>query len=128
MNTYLLVEDSPERIDWFIRAMPDVSWHITRNPLVAIEWLGNIRRTRAYEGIYLDHDLGTEPYSGGDVARFIIANRLLWVPKIIVHSVNVVSAPDTVGRLTSAGFEAEWIPFPTLVDRMGVYGKVQISV
>lgn len=107
----LLVEDAPERIRWFRARYPSLD--VTHDVDHAI-WL---LQTQAYDLLFLDHDLGTEPKAGRDVATWLVAHPTCHPGlMIVVHSVNVVSAPKIVAELHAAWRTAKWIPFPTLME------------
>lgn len=111
----LVVEDDLMRWEWFrtqtLRYGRYGSTALAMTVPAAIRHLEN----GEYELIFLDHDLGTEPAVGRDVARWLIEHpdrspRAL----IICHSVNAVSGPKIERELIAAGREAKWIPFPLL--------------
>lgn len=112
----LVVEDEAWRIRWFRERMPDCD--VTGLVDEAIHWLGR----RRYDALFLDHDLGTDPAVGRDVALWLAAHPAilpsLW---ITVHSINVVSAPKIIADLAEGGRRATWIPFTSLVgaNRIG---------
>ena len=111
----LVLDDDPVRHDWFTRSFEDVVHVWTVPEMIAQLELGDEVRV-----IFLDHDLGTEPAVGRDVARWLIAHPERH-PKasIIVHSVNVVSGPKISRELRDAGRVALWRPFPELQEEMG---------
>jgi len=61
----LLLEDDPNRCEWFTGWIPDAIWDVTCKTGVAINWL----LERSYGLILLDHDLLEEHYLG-DSGRF----------------------------------------------------------
>ena len=105
----LVLDDSDERHAWFQANLSNVT--SVRTVPEAIRAL----ETESYGMVCLDHDLGTEPAVGRDVARWLIQhaeyNPLLTV---IIQSVNAVSGPKMARELTEAGRRAWWIPFPKL--------------
>ena len=93
MINVLVLDDSVERHNWFGQNLklpvPHGVSHVYTVPQ-AIQFL----EARTYHTIYLDHDLGTEPAVGRDVARWLIEHpEQSPDASIIVHSVNVVSGP-----------------------------------
>lgn len=107
----LLVEDSEERVAWFRQRFPE-HLDVTASVDEAIQRL----QERQYDLLFLDHDLGTEPRVGRDVAQWLIAhpenNPNLFT---IVHSVNHVSGPKIVQDLRDqAKRPVWWVPFLVL--------------
>ena len=116
----LLVEDEAHRVEWFQRAViaagaTRMTW--AQDVPTAIARLQNTH----YDFLFLDHDLGTEPAVGRDVARWLI-DRPGEHPQVVttVHSMNVVSAPKIVRELLDAHRRASWVPFSALVARGGL--------
>ena len=107
----LIVEDDAERIAWFRRTFAEATKNITGDTLEAIILLG----THEYTHLYLDHDLGTEPRVGRDVARWLIDHPGVQPNLLtIVHSMNVVSADKIVRELADAGRPVLRMPFSVL--------------
>lgn len=109
----LLVEDEEIRRNWFKSHCGDTPLDITGDVDQAILMLS----LHDYDTLWLDHDLGTEPKVGRDVAKWLIANpdRLPHMA-IYVHSVNVVSGPKMVLELKEAGRPAQYVPFTQLLS------------
>jgi hypothetical protein len=111
----LIVEDEQWRLDWFKRTLDEFDTTCLVDE--AIRWLGR----RHYDLLYLDHDLGTDPAVGRDVARWLAAHPdVLPRLSIVVHSVNVVSAPKILADLAAGGRLAEWVPFTQMVGAVPV--------
>jgi hypothetical protein len=109
--TVLIVEDDERRVRWFREQYPDAM--ITNKTEDAMTWLAE----RSIDRLFLDHDLGTEPRVGRDVAKWLAANPdVLPGLKIVVHSVNIVSAPKILADLADGGRDAEWVPFTRMVQ------------
>ena len=109
-ETVLIVEDEELRLRWFHERYPHAL--VTRSVQAAITWLG----TLPINHLYLDHDLGTEPFVGRDVAQWLaLRPDVLPDLTITVHSVNVVSAPKILADLAAGGRKAEWIPFTAMI-------------
>lgn len=106
----LVLDDDPERIRWFreqYNAPTDiVDWVQT------VEAAINYLSVGRYHKVYLDHDLGTEPAVGRDVAKWMIRTKFSNDTPIRVHSVNAVSGPKITRELRDAGYDAYWLPFP----------------
>lgn len=107
----LVVEDEPGRVEVFRDMLGE--FDLTAEVAEAIAWLG----TQPYDRLYLDHDLGTDPVVGRDVATWLIAHPATQRElEIIVHSMNVVSAPKIVRELQAAGRTVVRTPFNVLVQ------------
>ena len=109
----LLVEDEDVRHEWFRRHLQMEDLHLTKDVDEAIFWLGLDHHH--FESLWLDHDLGTEPKVGRDVATWLIRHPSKQPDlHVYVHSVNVVSGPKIVQELIQAGRPATLIPFTRL--------------
>jgi hypothetical protein len=116
----LLLEDDPNRCEWFTGWIPDAVWDVTCKTGVAINWL----LVHTYGLILLDHDLLEEHYlsavpndlsTGFAVARWLAENpECQKEVRILVHSMNFDGANRMIDVLTSSGRAAEHIPFPQL--------------
>ena len=108
---YLLVEDRPLRIEWFKdRFGPENLVH-TLDVDEAIELLA----LGSFEYLFLDHDLGTEPKAGRDIALWLIAHpAILPNLKIITHTHNSVSGQKIERELQACGRYATWLPYDYL--------------
>ena len=101
------------RREWFRRHLRDEDLLVTKDVDEAIFWLGLSHHD--FETLWLDHDLGTEPKVGRDVATWLILHPTIQPNlHIYVHSVNVVSGPKIVRELKEAGRPATLIPFTRL--------------
>ena len=108
----LVLDDDPIRHDWFAVRFPGIV--ASRTVSEALQWLG----TGDWDELYLDHDLGTEPAVGRDVAKWLIERPTVMPElRIIVHSVNIVSGPKIERELRAAGRWAGGIPFDVLGNR-----------
>ena len=116
----LLLEDDPNRCEWFTGWIPHAVWDVTCNTGVAVNWL----LERSYGLILLDHDLLEQHYfsatpddlnTGFAVAKWLAKNpESQKEARILVHSMNFDGANRMVEVLTSAGRDARHIPFPHL--------------
>ena len=105
----LILDDDMTRHAWLGAQCPG-SIHVTNVPS-ALELL----EQGDFDRIFLDHDLGTEPAVGRDVAKWLIAHpekspNIL----VIIQSVNAVSGPKIERELLAGGRAAFWQPFPNL--------------
>lgn len=102
----LILEDSTERVKYFIERYSDHELTITENAKDAIVYLNE----DVYDYIFLDHDLGPNNGSGADVASYIgsglTANN---DAHVIIHSWNTPAAA-TMLRLCPGAFV---LPFGT---------------
>lgn len=127
----LLVEDDPERIEWFSEEfvrIPNLHRYITKDTHKAIRWL---ETGAPFDYIFLDHDLKMEHYTnepylvnetplerwdrihnkpgtGREVTRWLAANPAASPKaKIFIHSWNetgrCVMAHDVIARRPGAG-------------------------
>lgn len=107
---YLLVEDRALRVAWFKDRFGAENLVHTLDVDEAIELLS----LGQFEFLFLDHDLGTEPKAGRDVALWLIAHpEVLPNLKIITHTHNSVSGQKIERELQEAGRPARWKPFAT---------------
>jgi CheY-like chemotaxis protein len=123
----LLLEDDPNRCEWFTGWIPDAVWDVTCKTGVAINWL----LERSYGLILLDHDLLEEHYlsaipddlnTGFAVAQWLAENpECQKAVRILVHSMNFDGANRMVEVLTRSGRAAEHIPFPHLQTHCQAY-------
>jgi len=80
-----VLEDSPERIKWFQKTFGDCNLTFTDDVKTACEEL----RTRDYDLIFLDRDLGhPRGESGEDVAWVMKEEKLAQNATVVVHTVN----------------------------------------
>lgn len=88
-----------------------------------------IKRIQEMEEIsilFLDHDLGGEVYvdtdredCGMEVVRWIENNNPL-IRNIVVHSMNKPAADEMVQRLQDASYNASYVPFTVLIERIKI--------
>ncbi len=111
MIRVLLVEDEDARVAWFRQHEPNAAIQHVRTVPKAIAAL----QSGIYEWLWLDHDLGTEPAAGRDVATWLVAHPDCnpWL-RIQTHTVNAVSGPKIVRDLQTAGRDCRWVPFSQL--------------
>lgn len=82
----LVLEDSIERIKYFLERFCDHDLTITENAESAINYLAE----GVYDCIFLDHDLGKNNGSGADVAAFLASGLTEnFHSTIIIHSWNM---------------------------------------
>ena len=109
----LVLDDEQYRHDWF-----DQNVHPAPEHVYTVGTAISALTTTAYDVIYLDHDLGTEPLVGRDVARYLADHpECCRGASVIVHSVNGVSGPKIVRELRAAGRPASWVPFHGLAAK-----------
>lgn len=111
----LFLDDEEYRYQVMVRQVePATVVHWVRTVPEAIRAL----ETAAWDQVWLDHDLGTEPAVGRDVARWLCLHPEVAVPLIVVHSINTVSAPKMVRELLEAGRATIRRPFDTLLESL----------
>lgn len=106
----LVLEDEDYRRQWFTKYMnyPEIVGTVSECiTLLSQHW---------YDELWLDHDLGTEPEVGRDVAKWLIANPSVQPQlRIFVHSINQTSGPKMTRELQVGGRFAEYVPFYSLI-------------
>ncbi len=104
----LLLENEPHRVAWFqANGTACEITHVTTVP-EAITRL----ESEPFDQLWLDHDLGTEPAAGRDVATWLIAHPECQPGlRIVTHTVNAVSGPKIRSELRAAGRSCMWVPF-----------------
>ena len=104
----LFLDDEEWRYKWLAaHSTPDTVLHWVRTVPEAIAAL----EAEAWDQIWLDHDLGTEPAVGRDVATWLAQHPEVTADLIVVHSVNTVSAPKILRELLASGRAAIRRPF-----------------
>ena len=79
-----ILEDSPERIKWFQQFFGDSNLVHTKDVKTACDEL----RTKDYDLVFLDRDLGHPKENGEDVAWVMKEEQLCKNACVIVHTVN----------------------------------------
>ena len=83
LNIFVL-EDSPERIKWFEKTFSDCDLIYTKDVQTACDEI----RTKDYDIIFLDRDLGHPKENGEDVVWVMKEEQLAKNSCIVVHTVN----------------------------------------
>src|SRR5205085_10216702 len=125
----LLLDDDESRHVWFERRFAGDELDIAVEPNAAIELLD----ARAYDAIFLDHDLLPEHYNsavapaddertGYAVAAWLAARADAQMgATIIVHTRNADGALKMVQAMRAAGRPAEYVPWPRLPEQIRNY-------
>jgi hypothetical protein len=79
-----ILEDAPERIKWFQQTFGDCNIVYTKDVETACDEL----RTKDYDLIFLDRDLGHPKENGEDVAWVMKEEQLARNACIVIHTVN----------------------------------------
>ena len=79
-----ILEDCPERTKWFQKTFGDCNLCITKDVKTACDEI----RTKDYDLIFLDRDLGHPKENGEDVAWVMKEEQLAKTACIVVHTVN----------------------------------------
>jgi len=79
-----ILEDCPERVKWFHKTFGDCNLCITKDVKTACDEL----RTKDYDLVFLDRDLGHPKENGEDVAWVMKQEKLAQKACIVVHTVN----------------------------------------
>jgi len=103
----LILEDDSYRITTFIEKFCNHDMTITENAKAAIDHL----KSKAFDYIFLDHDLGTNNGNGTDVAQYLYDNpeNLNNKAQVVIHSWNTPATNGMLDRL----YGAVHIPFNT---------------
>jgi len=83
MKIYI-VEDSPERMEWFRKTFHDCEIYHTFNVQQACKDI----EENEYDLIFLDRDLSHYKFNGEDIAWHMKENKLAENAAIVIHSVN----------------------------------------
>ena len=113
-GSIIVLEDSPERVDWLRRNFSDVTilWATTVDRFSRL-----IESTSDVRLVILDHDLGQDDETwpldptgknGMDAIRCLGTNTH---HPFVVWSINTVEGPRMISELESLGAIARWIPF-----------------
>jgi len=113
----LILEDNPNRIEFFKRIYKNHDLYITKD-------LDDAQQTVTYNEIdimFLDHDLEynnlqavKEERTGYEFVKYLVLNELQKHAVIYVHSMNPVGGQAMTTLLRDNGYEAQWIPFHLL--------------
>jgi len=119
-----LLEDDKRRCEWFAKRFKGDIIDVAAEVSQAKQLL----QTRAYDSIFLDHDLMPEHYgaethddehTGYAIASFLAARpELQRSATIMVHSFNADGGMRMVEELRKAGRNVDYIPFHFLEDRL----------
>ena len=109
MKIYIL-EDAPERMEWFRRTFNDCEIYHTDQ----VEQACNDIEENEYDIIFLDRDLGHYKFNGEDVAWHMKENKLAEKSAIVIHSVNPRGQRNMYKYLTEYHSQVHQIPFTEL--------------
>jgi DNA-binding LytR/AlgR family response regulator len=113
MKIYI-VEDAPERMEWFEEVFADCE--ITHTDQV--EQACNDIEENEYDIIFLDRDLGHPKLNGEDIAWHMMENELAQDAAIVIHSVNPRGQRNMKKYLDKYHPQVLQIPF-TQLRKMG---------
>ena len=109
----LVLEDSPERIEWFQKNFNKVDFYFCKN--VNAAW--GLLHIQKFDIIYLDHDLGEDAQTGYDFAKILAEEirekRITNNPTIYIHTSN----PGGAENMKSVLKDAIICPFHVLVTK-----------
>jgi len=109
----LILDDSQERHDIFdMKLEGELLTHVFTHE-EAVKALEAQTPKTLFDCVYLDHDLGTDPVTGFNTARFIAESlpKELHPRIVVVHSCNSVRAPLMVETIERAGILSRWEMF-----------------
>jgi len=106
-----IVEDAPERIEWFKKTFTDCELSIIDDVGKACEDLSSNR----YDLIFLDRDLGHTKETGEDVAWHMYNNKLAEDSLIVVHTMNTRGQRVIMRYLDKYHDNSHLIPFNELM-------------
>lgn len=126
----MLLDDDERRHRWFRKRFVGDDLDIAENVQEAVEFLAE----RAYDAIFLDHDLLPHHYESNDhddwantglaVARYLRDNpEKQRAATIVVHTRNADAAIDMVTTLRETGRTVEYCAFPLLDLKIRNYWK-----
>lgn len=79
-----ILEDSPERIKWFQKTFCDCNLLFTKH----VEEACNELRTKDYDIIFLDRDLGEDLPCGEELTKVMMEERIAKNSCIVIHTNN----------------------------------------
>lgn len=110
----LILEDSPERIEFFKRIYKNHTLFITAD----IDMAYHYTEIEELNILFLDHDLEPDNFkslkegrTGYDFCKSLVEGKLQRHALIYVHSCNPVGGQVMVNLLKDNGYEAIWTPF-----------------
>src|SRR5438477_6976795 len=119
-----LLEDDKRRCEWFAKRFKGDVIDVA----CEVQQAKQLLQTRAYDSIFLDHDLMPEHYgadttdderTGYAIASFLAAHpELQRSATIMVHSFNADGGMRMVEELRNAGRDVDYIPFHFLKERL----------
>lgn len=110
MRIYI-VEDAPERMEWFRKTFHDCEIYHTDQ----VEQACNDIEENEYDIIFLDRDLGHPKFNGEDIAWHMKENELAEDSAIIIHSVNPRGQRNMSKYLGEYHSQVLVIPFTQLI-------------
>ena len=111
-----ILEDDPNRIDWFKENLMTDDLDITQDVAEAMKWL----KSKEYDAVFLDHDLGGEVFvdsaewnTGATVAQMIheTPNKVL---DVVIHSWNPCGAKIMRDSMRANGVSCFYFPFQNM--------------
>lgn len=113
----LILEDNPERIEFFKRVYKTQNLLITSD----INEAYHIAENTELDIMFLDHDLEPDNFSaiksgrtGYDFCKSLVEGKLQRHSICYIHSMNPVGGQAMMNLLRDNGYEAQWIPFHLL--------------
>lgn len=98
--------------------------HLLHDEAYTVEQAVELLKTKKYDIIFLDHDLGGEEMVSSDredtgmtVAKFMVEEEIL-TELVVVHSCNPAGAANMTALLRQDGYEVMQIPFTALVPQI----------
>jgi CheY-like chemotaxis protein len=121
-NIFVL-EDNPERIKWFKTTFGDCNLLFTDDVEIACAEL----RTKYFDLIFIDRDLGYSQKSGEDVVRVMEEEQLAKDSCIVIHTVNPYGQKAMKRCLESYHDNFYCIDFTQLVSRKPISFKSRMN-
>lgn len=98
----LVLEDSPERVEWLQNNANNVDFYFCKDVSVA----KGLLKLQKFDAMYLDHDLGGDKPTGYDFAKIlakeILEGRITNKPNICIHTSNPIGAENMKSVLPQA--------------------------
>ena len=109
MRIYI-VEDAPERMEWFRKVFHDCEIYHTMN----VEQACNDIEENEYDIIFLDRDLSHPKFTGEDIAWHMMEKQLAQKSAIVIHSMNTRGQRNIKKYLEKYHSQVYVIPFSQL--------------
>ena len=113
---FFILEDDPERIEWFKSVLGEDQIYTTRDVNDAVAQL----KSNVYDIIFMDHDLMAtgKNASGHGLADILNQEKIATNTPIIIHSMNPVGAENIRRALMNTHSNVTVVPYSVLKARL----------